>query len=143
MPEMRQARARTFAPPSADLDVKLEPKEELKDEPMDVLEGAGSVPLPTANDVLPPVTATLVGVAGTPLRPHANGAAARAAPEGASGAKPQRARRRPLNSDSDDSSDEEDDSEEDDEVSPQASKSSVLPTRGMMYAGYVVACPSL
>ena len=83
---MRQARARTFAPPSADLDVKLEPKEEFKDEAMDVVEGAGSVPLPTANDVLPPVTATLVGVAGTPLRPHANGAAARAAP--AADAKP-------------------------------------------------------
>lgn len=113
MPEMRQARARTYAPAAADPDVKPEPK----DEPMDTLEGAGSVPLPTSNDALPPVTATVVGVAGTPLRPLANGAAARAAPEGASGAKPQRARRRPLNSDSDDSSDEEYDSEEDDEVS--------------------------
>ncbi len=56
---------------------------------------------------------TCTGVAGTPLRPLANGAAGRPAAEGASGAKPQRARRRPLESDSDYESDEEDDSSDD------------------------------
>ena len=54
MPEMRQARARVAAPLQEE-EVKQEPK----DEPMDTLEGAGSVPLPT--DTAAPVTATLAG----------------------------------------------------------------------------------
>ena len=112
MPEMRQARTQAAVGPSADPEVKAE----LKAEPMDTLEGAGSIPNPLLTEATAPVTATVAGVAGTLLRPLANGAAVRAAPEGASGAKPQRARRRPLDSDSEEDSDEEDDSEEDDEV---------------------------
>ncbi len=57
MPEMRQARAQVAAAP----EVKAEPKVELKTEPMDTLEGAGSVPMPIPHEVIAPVTASIAG----------------------------------------------------------------------------------
>ena len=53
MPEMRQARAQVAAAP--------EVKAEVKAEPMDTLEGAGSVPTPIPNDIIAPVTASIAG----------------------------------------------------------------------------------
>ena len=57
-------------------------------------------------------------MAGTSL---ANGAALRAPGEGASGAKPQRARRRALESDSEYETDEEEDSSDDEVFQPLSS----------------------
>lgn len=53
MPEMRQARAQVAAAP--------EVKAEAKEEPMDTLEGAGSVPMPIPDAIIGPVTATIAG----------------------------------------------------------------------------------